>query len=79
MWSPRQLTHLSPAWHIDNRKKGPMAFSVYSTRHRYTVSNVESQVFTPNNMPCCLSWDQTATGGVPSGHANQLYGCRPCA
>ena len=54
MWSPRQVTHLpvgsftSPG--IDTRYKGPTAFSVSSEKtQRFTISNVESQVFTPNN------------------------------
>ena len=34
---------------IDTRKKGPTAFTVSSERQRFTISNVESQVFTPNN------------------------------
>ena len=34
---------------IDPREKGSTAFSVSSERHRDSQSNVESQVFTPNN------------------------------
>ena len=41
------LLPLGLAWH---RQKGPTAFSVSSSeRQRFTISNVESHVFTPNN------------------------------
>ena len=37
---------------------------------RYTISKVESQDFTPNNMPCSLSGDRTPNGGMLCGRAN---------
>ena len=55
----------------DTRKKVPTAFIVSSERQsqRYTISNVESQVFTLTCLvtACSLSGDRTPTGGVPRG------------
>ena len=57
MWSPRQVTHLPPVYDIllplaytPDRRDQRLLVSHPKYTYIYTISNVESQVFTPNNV-----------------------------
>ena len=59
MWSPRQVTHLPPVWGLlhlfyfpwhRHQIEGTNGFyCLIRKTERFTISNVESQGFTPNN------------------------------
>ena len=55
MWSPRQVTHLPLCgifyfpWHRHQIEGTNGFYCLIRKTERFTISNVESQVFTPNN------------------------------
>ena len=80
MWSPRQVTHLPPVWDIllPLQIEGTNGFyCLIRNTERFTISNVESQVFTPNNSRL----DSGSNPGCPRDKSyhwtNCTIRCRP--
>ena len=64
-------------WHIHQIEATDGVQCLLRKTHRYTISNVESQDFTHNNMPCSVPGIEPAISGMLSGRANQYLTAPP--